>query len=112
MAYFLFKTLTTAVIIAAISEVSKRFTFLASLLAAIPITSVLIFIWMYIEQKDVEKISVMSREVFFLVIPSLAFFLLLPFLLKKGISFAPAMGLSLFATSLIYFGYINIRELF
>lgn len=110
MAYFLFKTFTTAVVIAGISELSKRFTFLASLLAAIPITSVLIFIWMYLEQKDVPKIAAMSKEVFFLVIPSLAFFLLLPSLLKR-ISFYPAMGVSLFVTAIIYIGFIKIKAL-
>lgn len=109
MAYFIFKTLTTALIIASISEISKRFTFLASLLAAIPITSVLVFIWMYVEQKNVPKIAAMSKEVFFLVIPSLAFFLLLPFLLKR-ISFYPAMGISLFVTAVFYIAFINIKN--
>ena len=110
MAYFIFKTFTTALIIASISEISKRYSFLASLFAAIPITSVLIFIWMYVEQKDVPKIAAMSKEVFFLVIPSLAFFLLLPFLLKR-ISFFPAMGVSFFVTAIIYIGFIKIRDL-
>jgi hypothetical protein len=66
MAYFIFKTFTTALIIAGISELSKRFSFLSALLAALPITSVLIFIWMYIEQKDVAKIATMSQEIFLL----------------------------------------------
>lgn len=111
MAYFIFKTFTTAIIIAGISEISKRYTFLATLLAAIPITSVLIFIWMYVEQKDVPKIAAMSKEVFVLVIPSLAFFLLLPYLLKR-ISFFPAMGVSLFVTAIIYICFINIKAHF
>lgn len=111
MGYFLFKTLTTAFIIAGVSELSKRFTFLASLLTALPLMSLLIFIWMYVEQKDVQKISIISREVFLLVIPSLAFFLILPFLLKKGLNFYLAMGIGSLTTFAVYLGYIQALKL-
>ena len=112
MGYFLFKTLTTALIIAGVSELSKRFTFLASLLTALPLMSFLIFLWMFIEQKDVQKISTVSREVFFLVIPSLAFFLILPFLLKRGLNFYLAMGLGSMTTFIVYLGYLRILGFF
>lgn len=110
MYYFLFKTLVTALLIAGISEISKRHTFLASILTALPITSVLIFIWIYIDQKDVQKISVLSEEVFYLVIPSLAFFLILPKLLKH-IAFFPALGINVMITFFIYVSYIKILKM-
>lgn len=108
MAYFIFKTTVTALIIALASELSRRFTFLSSLLASLPLTSFLIFIWVYFEQKDIPKISVMSQEIFFLVLPSLAFFIILPLLLKKGMSFFPALGLDVLITFLIYMGYMKV----
>lgn len=110
MGYFLFKTFITALLIAGISEVSKRFTFVASLLTALPITSILIFIWIYVEQKDVQKISNVSLEVFYLVIPSLAFFILLPYLLKR-LPFFPAMGVNMVLTFFVYVAYIKILRL-
>lgn len=111
MAYFIFKTIITALIIAGVSEISKRFTFMASLLAALPITSVLIFIWVYIEQKDVQKISTLSTEVFYLVIPSLIFFILLPFLLKRGLGFFPSLGLDMAITFLVYIFYVKVLRM-
>ncbi len=108
MAYFLFKTIITALVIASVTELSKRFTFLASLLAAIPLTSLLIFIWIYVEQKDTAKIANMSTEVFYLVLPSLVFFLILPFLLNRGMSFIPAFTIDVILTFLIYLGYVKV----
>jgi hypothetical protein len=54
----------------------------------------------------------MSQEIFFLVIPSLAFFIILPLLLKKGISFFPALGLDVVITFIIYLGYMKALERF
>lgn len=112
MAYFLFKTFVTASLIAGISEISKKFTFLASILAAIPLTSVLIFIWIYVEQKDVTKISLMSKEIFFLVLPSLAFFLILPILIKQGMNFYGALILDIVITFAIYYVYMKLMTKF
>lgn len=111
MAYFVFKTLITSFAIVIISEISKRNTFLASLLTALPLTSILIFIWMYVEQKNVEKISSMSVEIFYLVIPSLVFFLILPLLLKRGVGFYLSFGLSIFCTYVVYLGYLKVLKM-
>jgi hypothetical protein len=112
MSFFIVKTVITSVIIVAASELSKRFTLLSSLLAALPLSSILIFFWIYIEQKDINKIATMSSEIFFLVIPSLAFFLILPILLKKGLGFYAAFGIDVVITFLIYVSYIRIFKMF
>ncbi len=108
MSYFLFKTLITAVVISGISEISRRFSFIAALMAALPITSILIFIWIYIDEKNISKISIMSQDIFFLVIPSLVFFLILPFLLKKGMNFYPALLMDIAITFVIYYLYMKL----
>jgi len=100
--YFVVKTLLSAVIIAAVSELSRRFTLLSSLLIALPLTSILAFCWMYYDSRDVQKIAEMSYSVFWLVIPSLALFLLLPVLLKGGMRFPVAMLIACVATAVIY----------
>jgi uncharacterized membrane protein (GlpM family) len=110
MPYFIFKTVITAIVIVLVSELSKRFSFLASLLAALPLTSILIFIWMYVEQKDVNKIAIMSEEIFYLVIPSLAFFLILPILLKK-MNFYSALAINMALTFGIYFVYLKVLRI-
>lgn len=102
MMYFLTKTFITALIVAAISELSRRYTMWAALLASLPLTSILGFIWTYQDTKDTGKIIEMSYSVFWLVFPSLAFFLILPFLLKQGLAFSVAMAGSIIAMAAIY----------
>lgn len=94
MIYFLTKTMITALIVAGVSELAQRYTVLAALLASLPLTSILAFIWVYWDTKDSSKIIELSNSVFWLVLPSLAFFLILPLLLKAGWGFPEAMTAS------------------
>lgn len=100
--YFLIKTLITALIIAAVSELARRYTVWAALLASLPLTSILAFIWVYWDTKDTSKIIELSYSVFWLVFPSLAFFLILPFLLKQGLAFPAAMVGAIAAMTALY----------
>jgi hypothetical protein len=100
--YFIIKTFLTAIIIAIVSELSRRFTFISALLISLPLVSILSFCWIYYEGRDVQKIIDMSYSVFWLVLPSLLFFLLLPVLLKSGMRFSIAMVIACMGMSLIY----------
>lgn len=100
--YFLIKTLITALIVAAVSELSRRYTLWAALLVSLPLTSILAFIWVYWDTKDTSKIIELSYSVFWLVLPSLAFFLILPFLLKQGLAFPMSMIGAVAATAAFY----------
>lgn len=102
MGYFLTKTFITALIVAAISELSRRYTVWAALLASLPLTSILAFIWVYLDTKDSGKIIELSYSVFWLVLPSLAFFIILPSLLKAGLGFTIAMAISITVTAILY----------
>jgi len=102
--HFLFKTLISALLIAAISEIAKRFTWFAATLASLPITSILAMIWLYYDTKDAQRVATLSYGVFWMVVPSLAFFLLLPLLLKH-MPFAIAMALGCGAMAGVYFLY-------
>lgn len=91
MGYFLLKTVITALIVAGISELSRRFSLMAALLASLPLTTLLAFIWIYLDTGDTQKIAGMSHNVFWLVIPSLSLFLVLPWLLSQNIPFWAAL---------------------
>jgi succinate-acetate transporter protein len=110
MAYFLLKTLTTALIVAGVSELARRHSMLAAALASLPLTSVLAFLWTYMDTRDSGKIIELSYGVFWLVFPSLLFFLLLPFLLKKGVGFYLSMALSCLAMSAGYGAFVFIKK--
>lgn len=110
MTWYILKTLITAVVIVAVSELGKHYSAMAAILAALPITSVLALIWLYHDTSSVDKVSDLSTNIFFAVLPSLLFFLILPFLMKSGFRFWIAMGASLAILSLSYFGYLWILK--
>ena len=95
MIYYVTKIAITTILIVVISEIAKRSSFAGALLASIPLVSVLAMLWLYVETKDVEKISALSTSVFWLVLPSLVLFITLPLLLKQGLHFYSSIGLSL-----------------
>ena len=66
-----------------IAEATKRFGFLGSLHASLPILSLISMIWIYTDTKDIQKISTFSTKVFWFVLPSLGLFLSLPWFLSR-----------------------------
>ena len=110
MIYYIIKVLLSSVTIVAISEISKRSTMAGSILASIPIVSLLAFVWMYIDTRNTAKIAELSQGIFWLVIPSLLFFILFPALLKRNIDFWLALSLSLTTMVLGYFVMLFILK--
>ena len=95
MIYYITKIAITTVLIVAISEIAKRSSFAGALLASIPIVSVLAMLWLYVDTKDVAKVSDLATSIFWLVLPSLVLFITLPLLLKQGVHFYASIGLSI-----------------
>jgi hypothetical protein len=102
MLYYATKVIISALLIVAISEVAKRSSGVAALLASLPLTSLLAFIWLYVEGARPVEIAELSSQVFWLVIPSMLLFVLLPVLLKHGFDFWLSLGLSVAATAGCY----------
>lgn len=99
---FLIKTIISALIIVAVAEVAKRHTAMAALLASLPLTSILAFVWLYRDTKDARQVAVLAGDILWLVIPSLVLFIALPLLIRKGMPFYPALAISMVLTSLAY----------
>jgi len=102
VAYYIFKVVLTTGLIVAISEISKRSTLVGGLLASLPLVSFLGMIWLYVETGNQEKVAALSKSVFWLVLPSLPFFVLLPLLLKKTDNFYASFGVATVAMIGIY----------
>ena len=100
--YYFVKIAITTILIVLIAEIAKRSSFMAALLASIPLVSVLAMIWLYVDTNDVTKVSELATSVFWLVIPSLALFITLPLLLKQGINFYLSMGIAITITLTCY----------
>ena len=112
MVWYIIKLFLTAGIIVIISEVSKRLPLLGSLIASLPLISVLGMIWMYGETKDLIRIADHAEGTFWYVLPSLPMFLLMPFLLRKGISFPAALSAGIALTGVFYFLMTKVLEKF
>lgn len=98
MTYYIAKIVITTTLIILISEIARRSSFIAALLASIPLVSVLAMIWLYVDTRDVDKVSDLATSVFWLVIPSLALFIALPLLIKQGVNFYLSMSIAIAIT--------------
>ena len=84
------KYLITAAVIVAISEIAKRSDKIGALVASLPLVTVLAMTWMFFELKgaeQTEKIANHAWYTFWYVIPTMPMFLLMPWMLRKGIHY-------------------------
>lgn len=109
--YFVLKVIVTALVVAAVSELARRYSLLAAALASLPLTSILAFVWTYQDTKDTQKIIELSYGILWLIVPSCFFFVLLPFLLKAGVKFYPALALSCIAMSAGYGAFMWLKKI-
>lgn len=93
--FFITKILISAIIIATVSEIAKKYTLLGGLIAAMPITTLLSMIWIYLDKKDPVLISNFLISVVYGTILSFSFFICAIFLLKRGINFYFTLTISL-----------------
>lgn len=100
--YYFVKIVVTTLLIVLIAEIAKRSSFIAAILASIPLVSVLAMIWLYVDSQDVNKVIELANGVFWLVIPSLALFVSLPLLLKQGMNFYLSLGIAIGITVACY----------
>lgn len=81
---FWIKLAITVALVLTASALSKRPGFLGALVAALPVTSLLVLAWLYAETHDAQRVAAMSMDIFWFVIGGLAFFPALTLSLKAG----------------------------
>jgi hypothetical protein len=96
------KVLISALVIVAISELAKRSSLAGAILASLPLTSILAFVWLYTDSRSTEQVAGLSTSIFWLVLPSLVLFLVLPGLLRQGWGFWASLGSAIIATLAAY----------
>ena len=95
MGYYLVKLVISAGIIVVVSEVAKVSAGLGALIKSLPLVSTLAMIWLYVDTRDVATIAELSVGTFWLVLPTLPMFLVLPWLLRHEWGFYPALAASI-----------------
>lgn len=109
---YAFKIVFSTAILIAVAELAKRSSFWAAALASLPLTSLLAFVWLYLDTGDLEKVAALSDGIFWLILPSLVLFIVLPLLLRYGLGFWLSLGVACIATATAYFGMIKVLGAF
>ncbi len=112
MLYYALKVGLSAIVIVAITEIAKRNSGFAALIAALPLTSLLAFVWLYVEGMEPARIADLSGQIFWLVLPSLLLFLLLPWLIRQGLGFWLSLAVSIAATTACYLAILPVLRKF
>jgi hypothetical protein len=112
MLYYIVKLFASAFVILLVSEIAKRSSLVGALVASLPLTSFIAISWIYFETKNTVVIADLTRSIFWLILPSMSFFIIFPILLRKGVNFFLAMSGSTVVMVLIYLGMIAILKKF
>lgn len=110
MLYYAVKLIVTALLIVLISEIAKKSSLFGAILAAIPLVSILAMTWMYIDTNSSTKAVEFSKNIVWLIAPSMTLFIVFPLLIKKGLGFYLSMGISITMTIFAYYSVIFILE--
>jgi hypothetical protein len=102
MMYFITKAALSGLIIALVSEVAKRSPGFGALIASLPLISILAMIWLWRDTGDTVRLAAHAQATFWYVIPSLPMFLLMPALLRHGVSFWAALAAGCVLTVALY----------
>lgn len=81
---FWIKLAITVALVLLASTLSKRPGFIGALVAALPVTSLLVLGWLYAETHDVQRVATMSMDIFWFVLGGLLFFPVLALALRAG----------------------------
>jgi hypothetical protein len=102
MLYLALKAIISGILIATASTVAKRYPGVGALVASLPLVSVLGMIWLWSEKPDADNMAAHANATFWYVLPSLPMFLLIPILLRHGMSFWLALSLGCMVTVALY----------
>lgn len=102
MTYLLIKATISGALIALASEVARRHAGFGALIASLPLVSVMGMIWLWRDTHDSARLADHAGATLIYVLPSLPMFVLIPVLLRSGVSFWVALGAGCALTVLLY----------
>ncbi len=108
MFYFAFKALLSGLIIALVSEISKRSPTAGALVVSLPLVSVLSMIWLWHDTHDTKLIATQVGSTFWFFLPSMPMFLFIPWLLNRGIGFGAALFAGCALTVVLYLAMVFV----
>lgn len=106
MSWLLTKYLLSAGIVVLVSEIARRSDRLGGFVAALPLVTVLVLIWLHLEDQPQAKIANHAWYTFWYVLPTLPMFLVFPLLLAR-IGFWPTL-LACVILTVVLFGLLAV----
>jgi hypothetical protein len=104
MGYLILKALLSGLIVAAASEVARRWPGWGGLIVSLPLVSLLAFLWLWRDTGDPQRIAELSTSAFWFFLPSMPLFLILPAMLRAGFGFWASLGIACAVTLALYAG--------
>ena len=96
------KYAVTALVIVLVSELAKRSDKLGALISSLPFVTIMVMIWLYLEKQGSQKIGNHAYYTFWYVIPTLPMFLVMPWLMAKGLNFWLALVICAVITAICF----------
>lgn len=88
----------TSFVIVAVSEIAKRSDKAGALISSLPLVTIIVMIWLYLEKQGNQKIGNHAYYTFWYVIPTLPMFLVMPWLMAKGVNFWASLAICVLVT--------------
>lgn len=102
MLLYALKVILSSAVIVIATELSKQQTWWGSMVISLPLVSLLAMVWLYLDTGDTAKVAAFAWGVFWLVIPSLALFVVMPLAIRAGWGFWAALIAGCVVTAGLY----------
>jgi hypothetical protein len=103
---FLLKAAITIVLVLVASFFARRSGWLGALVASLPLTSLLVLGWLYADTRDAKQVADLSMGIFWFVLGSLPFFVVLALALRHGWN----IGLAFACATLAGFAGVSLTQ--
>ena len=89
----------TSFVIVLVSEIAKRSDKAGALVSSLPFVTIMVMIWLCVEKQGDLKIRNHAYYTFWYVLPTLPMFLVMPWLMAKGLNFWTSLAMSILVTA-------------
>ena len=105
-AQFLLKLAITVALVLLASALARRTGWLGALVASLPLTSLLVLAWLYHDTRDTAQVADLSMGIFWFVLGSLPFFVVLALTLRQGWH----IGLAFTSAAIVGFAGVSLTQ--
>jgi hypothetical protein len=100
--YLFIKAAISGAIVAAVSEIARRYPGWGGLVASLPLTSLLAMLWLWRDSGEAGKVADLSASTLWFILPSLPLFVALPMLIRSGLGFWASFAIAIAGTLALY----------